>query len=118
MRKLIVTLALCLIAQNSLAEEGVPSTSPPMPLSGGLICDTLEQAIEAIQNPTTQVDGCGILRGVRMGTVTPLPTFQHNGRVYRMVKYTFLGDPGFNPIQYGFYGRPVQIEPARLETEA
>ena len=118
MKRLILTLALCLTAQNSLAEGGAPSSSPPMPLSGGLICDTLEQAIEAIQNPQTQVEGCGILRGTRMGTVTPLPVFQHNGRAYRMAMYTFLGDPGFKPVQYGFFGRPVQVEPAKLEVEA
>lgn len=118
--KLITLIAgtfLFLTAHQSVGQEAGQRTSPPMPIGGGLICDTLEQANHAIENPGSSTEGCGILRGQRMATVTLLEVKIHNGLAFQMARYDFLGDPGFNAVQFGFWGQPQRTQ-ASVEIEA
>lgn len=86
-------------------------TSKPMVIGGGLICDTLEQAIEQIETTPRMdfVDGCGRLDGRQVATVTPLAPLHHKGYVFPMVRFDFLSPvPWDNQVQYGFWGKPIK----------
>ena len=86
-----------------------------IPITGGLICDTVEQVHQAIQNTNANVEGCGMLRsqyGVP-ATVTELETYEHDGHIFLMARYDFINPtPWGNQVQYGYWGAPVPVEGA------
>ena len=112
----ILTTIFLVFGFSAYADE--PITSPPMFLEGGLICDTLEQAVHNIENPETFSEGCGLLAKPIVGTVTILGVFDHNGLRFHLARYEFVGDNGFNPIQYGFWGVPTPVEPVNVGVRA
>lgn len=96
-----LVLILPLLVTPALAQ-----TSDPIRMSGGLICDTVEDVTTFIA--TFELNTCGRLLGSVVGTVTPLAKFSHNGKTYTIVKYDFGEHPAVPQIQYGWWGAPVE----------
>lgn len=115
----MILAAACLLAAPVMAEER--TTSPPFVMSGGIICDTLEQAREFATNWRTVgfngVDGCGVLRGRVLGTVTMMDPLETRTHTYPMARYDFLAGPLNGQTQYGWFGRPT-VKSAAVEVEA
>lgn len=105
MRALI--FAALLIATPAVADE---PTSPPLRLSGGLICDTITQVASYLDNPAQIAttgqwpEGCGKLQGLSIGTVTLLAQYHTSTHIFQIVRYDFH-DPELG-IQYGYWGNP------------
>jgi len=98
-----------LIGGTAMADD---KTSPPIYLTGGLICDTLDQAIEQVGKTRADVpvSGCGVLRGNLLGTVTILAPFETKTHRFTMARYDFLSGPLEGQSQFGYWGRPVPTQ--------
>ena len=119
MKYLLKTLVLVLLfcfPGATLADESADSeareTSPPLVISGGIICDSLEQAVEQIDTfqsgDREWAEGCGQLVRPVLATVTLLGEQQIGQMVYQMAEFNFVG--GQLPPQYGFWGPPQNVE--------
>lgn len=113
MYKPIAYAALLTAAIGTAAHSGPQQkTSPPIRLSGGLICDTLDQVVQQIDSfPSREiVEGCGVLQGSLVGTVTPLGSYESKGKQYNLSRYDFLQRTPFGQIQFGYFGPPKVVE--------
>lgn len=113
MRYLLLSMTLLMTYPHmSVAEE---NTSPPIPLSGGIICDTLDDVIAVIERQPAET--CGRLVIPAVGTVTPVVEYEAHGMKFYLVRFDFMNPRGFAPIQYGWFGKPQPI-PASLGAPA
>lgn len=111
MFRILALTVLILLGTLAKGEE----TSPPLRLSGGIICDTLDDVIATLESGTP-APTCGRLHGTHVGTVTPVVEYTANANVFNLVRYDFMPSPYLPPVQYGWFGKPVPI-PASLEQD-
>ena len=97
-------MAAILLASTSIATA---ETSPPFAMSGGIICDTLDDVVTYLD--TEVANTCGRLVTPTVGTVTILGTYVVVNLEYTLVRYDFISPANFNAVQYGWYGQPKDV---------
>ena len=93
----------------------LPAHAEPRMISGGIICDSLEDVERLIRREPQAT--CGRLVGAFPAEVTMLEPFEHNGLRFHMARYDFLRPvPWGNQTQFGFWGAPEPIrKPGELD---
>lgn len=101
MIRTLLALTACLVASSVSAE--------PRLLSGGLICDNIEDVLSSIE-AARPVASCGILQGQVPAEVTHLAPFEFEGNRFLITQYDFTVPVAWGvQTQYGFWGPPVPI---------
>ena len=103
MKQTLTAMIIAFLATTADAE-----TSAPLYLSGGIICDTLDDVIATLESGILAAT-CGQLVGQHLGTVTPVVEYTVNNAVFNLVRYDFMPHPNLPSIQYGWFGRPTPI---------
>lgn len=80
----------------------------PVPIAGGLICDNLDDVVKTLDT-TTHAETCGNLDRPVPAFVYALGTYETNGYKFLLARYEFVAPVQFDPVQYGFWGRPIKI---------
>lgn len=102
-------IPLALLATSANAEPRL------VVLRQALICDTVEQVQETVQDLTLQskeapkIDGCGMLQSPAQALAEPVMVFETNHAYVLVMRFTFLGALG---VQYGygaFQPKPPQL---------
>ena len=102
MQNILVPLALCL---STALLPSMTRAETPGYINGGLICDTLEDAISYIQGE--EAPTCGTLVIPTLAVVIELAPFEHDGLIFLMTQYDFLEPVSWGvQTQYGFWGAP------------
>ena len=84
------------------------SVAEPSLIKGGIICDTLDEAIANIEKRPAPT--CGRLLVLAPAEITPVVEYDYKGFRFFLVEYNFTGPIAWdNPIQYGFWGVPQKI---------
>ncbi len=68
---------------------------------GAVICDTAEQAEQAINTPTSRPAGCGRLTGASPAFIEAISEHEFGDATYMILKITFL-PPTTLGVQYGW----------------
>ena len=104
MKKLLTLSMTLLILSLGMTEA---ETSAPSRLSGGIICDTLEDIVNFVEG--NDAPTCGKLMSPFVGTHTFLGKYEAEGYTFDIVRYDFLEAVPFISVQYGWWGTPVPV---------
>lgn len=92
-----------------LALAPIASMAEPRPISGGIICDTLEDAQLALQGE--RPPSCGVLKIPFPAEVTFLDTFVIRDHEFQLARYDFVVPvPWGVQTQYGWWGKPELLD--------
>ena len=103
---LVAILAMSLFGNNALAKKEIPTV--PVWLDKGIMCDekiALLQTIDEINTPLPFPEGCHrIYKGYELiVTIEFLETYETNGYVYDIVRFTVGGYEYMTPFGFKFY---------------
>ena len=106
------------IASTAVAEERSERFALKQ---GSMICDTLTQAVNAIEANNPFSEGCGVTTKFLWAEMVTEALYQAHNAHYRIVRYEFpfmINGQIELLIQYGFWGDPTPIAPEPAKEDA